>query len=178
MSDDFVLAELKALKDADSVIEAGPEVERRVLKAVRHRRVMRSCSRAAALAVLAGGATFAILAMRAPRTAVPVASLPVEPMAVASVAETPLPAKAVKPAVRAKRTVKASREVATEFFPRIDTPPPFERGEIMRVVVPASTMRKVGLPVGENHLDDPIQADILVGQEGLARAIRFVNYQQ
>ncbi len=60
----------------------------------------------------------------------------------------------------------------------MDSPPPFERGEILRMVVPAATMRTVGLPVSEAHLADPVEADVLVGQEGLARAIRFVSYEQ
>ena len=66
----------------------------------------------------------------------------------------------------------------TEFFPLLDVAPPFERGQLMRVTVPASTMREVGLPVNEDHLTDRVYADVLVGQEGLARAIRFVSYEQ
>jgi hypothetical protein len=67
------------------------------------------------------------------------------------------------------------REAVTEFFPLMDDAPPFERGELLRVSLPASAMRRVGLPVSEERLDDLVQADVLVGQEGLARAIRFVN---
>ena len=70
------------------------------------------------------------------------------------------------------------REIVTEFFPLLDVAPPFERGELLRVTVPASTMRKVGLPVAENRLADRVYADVLVGNEGLARAIRFVSYEQ
>ncbi len=60
----------------------------------------------------------------------------------------------------------------------LDVQPPFERGELVRVVVPAETMRSVGLPVREDHLTDMVQADVLVGQEGLARAIRFVGFEK
>jgi hypothetical protein len=31
------------------------------------------------------------------------------------------------------------------------------------------------VPVSEDRLTEMVQADVLVGQEGLARAIRFVN---
>ena len=65
-----------------------------------------------------------------------------------------------------------------QFFPLLDVAPPFESGEMLRVTVPASTMREVGLPVNEDHLTDRVYADVLVGQEGLARAIRFVSYEQ
>jgi hypothetical protein len=77
----------------------------------------------------------------------------------------------VKPAVHRQQP----KEVTTEFFALMEDPPPFERGELLRVSVPASAMRSVGLPVSEEHLDDVVQADVLVGEEGLARAIRFVN---
>jgi hypothetical protein len=60
----------------------------------------------------------------------------------------------------------------------MDVPLPFERGELLRVIVPASTMRRVGLPVNEDRLAERVQADVLVGEEGLARAIRFVRYEQ
>jgi hypothetical protein len=73
--------------------------------------------------------------------------------------------------------VVQTREVVTDFFPLLDVAPPFERGELLRVMVPASTMRKVGLPVNEDHLTDRVYADVLVGQEGLARAIRFVSFE-
>jgi hypothetical protein len=38
-------------------------------------------------------------------------------------------------------------------------------------------MRTVGLPVREDRLMDRVQADVLVSEEGLATAIRFVKYQ-
>ena len=70
------------------------------------------------------------------------------------------------------------RELATDFFPLTDVALPFEHGEMVRVTVPAATMLTVGLPVPEERLADPIQADVLIGEEGLARAIRFVRLQQ
>jgi hypothetical protein len=69
-------------------------------------------------------------------------------------------------------------EIVTGFFPLMENPPPFERGLLIRMTVPASAMRAVGLPVGDNHLSDPVQADLLVGQDDLARAIRFVSYRK
>jgi hypothetical protein len=69
------------------------------------------------------------------------------------------------------------REVDTDFYPLMESAPPFDRGQLVRMTVPASTMLDVGLQVDVNHLDDPVQADVLFGQEGLARAIRFVSYE-
>ena len=183
MSEDFVLRKLRALREADSGCEAGPEVEARLLRELRQRRVLRVWKRSALTAVAAG--VVGMLAIQ--RTPTPPAAVEVATPARAVVEASPAPALKPSPAriarpARRTRLVKIkdrpSGEVATEFFPLMDTPPPFERGELLRVVVPAETMRTVGLPVSESHLNDPVQADILVGQEGLARAIRFVNYQQ
>lgn len=69
-------------------------------------------------------------------------------------------------------------EIMTGFFPLMENPPPSERGLLVRMTVPASTMRAVGLPVGDEHLSDPVQADLLVGQDDLPRAIRFVSYRK
>jgi hypothetical protein len=96
--------------------------------------------------------------------------------------EISVPQPVVRAASGTPRAVRqrpaAPREVTTDFFPLVDYAPPFERGELVRVSVPASAMRAVGLPVREERIADRVQADILVGQEGLARAIRFVSYSQ
>ena len=100
-----------------------------------------------------------------------------QPIAVAAApAPMPMPVQEVTP--QARQVKRQPREVVTQFFPLLDVAPPFERGELLRVTVPASTMRSVGLPVNEDHLTDRVYADVLVGQEGLARAIRFVSYEQ
>jgi len=75
-------------------------------------------------------------------------------------------------------TPPQSSEVVTDFFPLVDPAPPFQRGRLLRIEVPASAMKMVGLPVHEQHLNDPIQADVLVGEEGLPRAIRFVKLER
>jgi len=88
-------------------------------------------------------------------------------------------APALTPASRAKRlAAPAPHEVVTDFFPLMDAPPPFERGQLLRVMVPASTMRSVGLPISPERWSERVQADVLVGEEGMARAIRFVSYER
>jgi hypothetical protein len=105
------------------------------------------------------------------------------PRLVSSAVPAPLPQAetitVVPPPKRVRRPVRRQpREIVTQFFPLLDAAPPFERGELLRVTVPASTMRRVGLPVNEDRLTDRVYADVLVGQEGLARAIRFVSYEK
>jgi hypothetical protein len=38
-------------------------------------------------------------------------------------------------------------------------------------------MRDIGMPVIASEMNDPVQADVLIGQDGMARAIRFVSYE-
>jgi hypothetical protein len=95
----------------------------------------------------------------------------------AAVAAAAALALALVPAKHSPSPVEA-KEVVTPFIPLMAVQPPFERGEVVRVVVPAEMMRDVGLPVTDAQLTGQVEADVLVGQEGLARAIRFVSFQQ
>lgn len=66
-------------------------------------------------------------------------------------------------------------EIATEFFPLVNENALPERGQLRRVSVPRSTLINFGLPVNAERLEIPINADLLVGEDGGARAIRFVQ---
>jgi hypothetical protein len=169
---------LEALKEQDREREAPGEVETRLLAAFRQNRSKtraRKKARTVALATLAVAAALTLFFARPQERPQQVVPAPIRQQPVA-VAETPAPVPTpVRPA-RPKR--QEPREIVTEFFPLLDVAPPFERGQLLRVTVPASTMREVGLPVNEDHLTDRVYADVLVGQEGLARAIRFVSYAQ
>jgi hypothetical protein len=78
---------------------------------------------------------------------------------------------------RAGKRRAAPVEVATRFYPLQDasTLPPFEYGTLVRVQLPRSALRAVGLPVNEDRISERISADVLLGQDGLARAVRFVQ---
>jgi hypothetical protein len=76
------------------------------------------------------------------------------------------------------RTASSSEETVTEFFPLMDAPPPLGRGVLVRTLVPATMMRAAGLQGWEDRLNDGVKADILIGEEGLPRAIRFVVVSQ
>jgi hypothetical protein len=52
---------------------------------------------------------------------------------------------------------------------------PMESGEVIRVHMPRSALITLGLPVDVEHADEPVLADLLIGEDGLARAIRFVR---
>jgi hypothetical protein len=68
-------------------------------------------------------------------------------------------------------------EYATDFFPLSygGDQKPMERGEVIRVQMPRSALIAFGLPVNVERADVPVKADLLVGEDGLTRAIRFVR---
>ena len=48
---------------------------------------------------------------------------------------------------------------------------PYEGGQVVRVSVPGASVRGLGLPISA----DRVQADVLLGDDGVARAIRLVS---
>ena len=76
-------------------------------------------------------------------------------------------------------------EVATAFYPLIYSNLPVTQGNIVRLEVPPSAFASLGVePVDwAGPQLDIVLADVLVGEDGLARAVRFVrtaadDYQQ
>jgi hypothetical protein len=69
-------------------------------------------------------------------------------------------------------------QIATEFFPLMQGEPSLETMQLIRVRLPRSTLLHVGLPMNESREEEPILADVLVSEEGLPYAIRFINDQQ
>jgi hypothetical protein len=52
---------------------------------------------------------------------------------------------------------------------------PLESGQVLRVELSASTLISMGLPILAEDVSKPVLADLLLGQDGMARAIRFVK---
>ena len=72
----------------------------------------------------------------------------------------------------------ATREIATAFFPLTYGGLPVTHGHIVRLDVPRSALMAFGLGSIDVPATDSetVEADVLVGPDGLARAVRFVNY--
>lgn len=68
-------------------------------------------------------------------------------------------------------------ETTTEFIrlPYTDPLLPTEQANIFRVQMPEAALAAYGLPVDGSHLDSRIDADLVVGQDGVPRAIRFIR---
>ncbi len=77
------------------------------------------------------------------------------------------------PAVAAEEQV----EVATDYFPlqygtdltALDGAP------VIRMEFPRTVLASFGLPMNPQRAAEPVQADVVLGRDGIARAIRFVQ---
>jgi hypothetical protein len=88
------------------------------------------------------------------------------------------PSRVIKPLIIDGMTTYAKdSEYATDFFPLSygGDQKPMESGKVIRVQMPRSALIAFGLPVNVERADVPVKADLLVGEDGLARAIRFVR---
>ena len=70
-----------------------------------------------------------------------------------------------------------AQEVATEFIPLAQGGPytQSEEGHLVRVELPRSALASFGLPVNAESPGGRVKADVLMGEDGVARAIRFVR---
>jgi hypothetical protein len=166
--------------------EAPADVERVLLDAFRRKqrsrgRVARICGALAGAAVAAGLALMFRIPPQPPKPEARV-TLPAPPP-VAAAAPEPIALAPKKVAPRQVRTARPPTpsaivpEVATNFYslPDADIFAPVEDATVIRVQLPRSAMRMVGLPVNEERAAERIRADVVLGQDGLARAVRFVQ---
>ena len=74
---------------------------------------------------------------------------------------------------------QSGQPLYTDFFPlsavALDR---HEPAHMVRIRLPRREMRRFGLPVSEEFERASIEADVLIGQDGIARAVRFVSRSQ
>jgi hypothetical protein len=82
-----------------------------------------------------------------------------------------------RPARPAPAADTRAQEVATDFIPLVQAGPytQAEEGHLVRVELPRSALASFGLPVNAEAAGGRVKADVLMGQDGIARAIRFVR---
>jgi hypothetical protein len=70
-----------------------------------------------------------------------------------------------------------TNEIATDFVPLGDMNSVIlqDGGQIIRVKLHRSALVKFGIPVNMDRYNENVKADVLIGVDGLARAIRFVQ---
>ena len=94
------------------------------------------------------------------------------------------PSPASKAAVTAPATdvdsqfaVLHTDEVTSSFYPLpvAESLPPLETGMVVRVQLTASSLRLMGVPMNDDQGGEPVEADVLLGQDGLARGVRLIQ---
>jgi hypothetical protein len=144
-----------------------------------------------AIAAVAAAVLMAVVLAKWPRKEPVVATPSVQ------VVKTPPPVPVIAPPEQAPVQVKArpamrprprpvapppaqvddEPEVATDFFeiPYVEPLRPEQRADVFRMQVPRASMAAFGLPVTGGRLDSRVTADVLMGEDGVVRAVRFIR---
>jgi hypothetical protein len=151
--DHEVLEGLRALA-ADSPHEAPRRVEEQLLAAFRSRRRRRSLMTWAPAGLVAAGLVATGLWLSRPPRQIAPPGVVITGAAVAA----------------------AEEEADASFYPLPEAEglPIVESAMVVRVQLPVSSLRLMGVPVSEDA-DSSVQAELLLGQDGLARAVRLVE---
>jgi hypothetical protein len=181
---------LRALaRDMERNHQAPPRLEQALLTAFRARRAPSVWRRRLGIGAIAASVAFLIYSAVWMRRGMPLPppvpkitaqqALPA-PLVVESSEEPPPPrTPAVRPRPVSRPAPAAPVEVVTGFLPVPGGDPlePLDRGRMVRARLPRSALTAFGLPMNEDRAAERVQADVLIGEDGLARAIRFVHYK-
>lgn len=71
----------------------------------------------------------------------------------------------------------ATQEIATDFLPLTygSNLSQLDEGQVVRIELPRSVLQSFGLPINAERAGERVKADVLIGHDGVARAIRFVK---
>jgi hypothetical protein len=89
-----------------------------------------------------------------------------------------VPAASKAPAVAASAVTSGAEEDADASFyplPEAEALPAVENAMVVRVQLPVSSLQLMGVPVSEERADASVQAELLLGQDGLARGVRLAQ---
>lgn len=78
---------------------------------------------------------------------------------------------------QASYAVVRSDDAGGPFYqlPEADELPPLEDSVVVRVQMPVSSLQLMGFPIEVDVNRGPVQADVLLGQDGLARGVRLIQ---
>jgi cytochrome c-type biogenesis protein CcmH/NrfF len=83
---------------------------------------------------------------------------------------------APQPSLASSNPDNKPTEIATDFIPlMVGAVEQMDGGQVMRVELPRSALMSFGLPMDMERATERVKADVVVGNDGLARAIRFVR---
>jgi hypothetical protein len=80
-------------------------------------------------------------------------------------------------AVVAHAAAPAEEDADGSFYPlpEAEALPAVENAMVVRVQLPVSSLQLMGVPVNEESAGASVQAELLLGQDGLARAVRLAE---
>jgi hypothetical protein len=178
------LRSLLAAEASGDGLSTPDRVERALLGGLRRRRQRALFAQLAVAAALVMAVTAGLFFTR-PKAA------PDPAPAIAAIAPAPpIPASPVQPATRkapvkrrraaAPRIVAAAKEPPSDFIPigPWQAMEPMERGSIIRVRLPKSSLPGFGIPVSADRWDESIPADVVLAEDGSMRGLRFVSVKQ
>ena len=158
--------------------QAPPSVEEKLRSAFRRQPapVRRGHGWLSIAAVGSIAAAILVFKLPAPRPVAP----PPPPAAAVTIAQaTPavVDLKKARPVIRRHRRRPVQPEIATEFLPVAveDGWTPLDGGRLVRVKLPRTALGIFGLPLGEEGGPERVQADVMLSNDGVLRAIRFVR---
>ncbi|MFN0105110.1 MAG: hypothetical protein ACKV2U_23870 [Bryobacteraceae bacterium] len=172
---------LAAAAEADG-LQAPEHVERALLAELRRRNRRMAAGQIAVVAGLAAALLVGLFFARPTAPLAPVAREVVTAAAAPSDPPKPVIAKAiVKRPVRRASPKRAKMQMAavepSDFIPMgpWQAMEPMERGSIIRVRLSKSALPGFGIPVSADRWNESIPADVVLGEDGTMRAVRFVN---
>lgn len=79
--------------------------------------------------------------------------------------------------VNNSEAANTNEEIATDFLPLTygGNLSQLDGGQVVRVELPRSALQSFGLPMNAERAGERVKADVLLGHDGVARAIRFVR---
>jgi hypothetical protein len=71
----------------------------------------------------------------------------------------------------------ALAEETAGFYPLPDAEalPPVESAMVVRVQMPMASLELIGFPINQDRASDRVEAEVLLGQDGLARGVRLIE---
>jgi hypothetical protein len=87
----------------------------------------------------------------------------------------PVPAPTVLAVQAAAPAAEEDADASFYPLPEAEALPAVETAMVVRVQLPVSSLQLMGVPVSEENTDASVQADLLLGQDGLARAVRLAQ---
>ena len=84
---------------------------------------------------------------------------------------------APKPVASSADSVAPADATAADFYPLPDADalPPVESAMVVRVQLPVASLELIGYPINQDRASERVEAEVLLGQDGLPRGVRLVE---